>query len=102
MGGLISDSSFKSFTKVPILGDIPILGLAFRHESKERQNANLIIFLTPTIIENDDFQPTRTQFLNTPLPVIPEEKISFLDRGAPKKYGKNSQEEDLGAPVAAP
>lgn len=68
MGGLISDSTQKSYTKVPLLGDIPGLGWAFRKESKAHEKANLIVFVTPTIIEEADFQPTRTEFLNTPMP----------------------------------
>jgi hypothetical protein len=68
MGGLISDTTQKGYTKVPFLGDIPGLGWAFRRESKENSKANLIVFLTPTIIEGDDFQPYRTEFLNTPMP----------------------------------
>jgi type II secretory pathway component GspD/PulD (secretin) len=103
MGGLISDATFKSYTKVPILGDIPVLGWAFRHESKERSKANLIIFLTPTIIEDDDFQPTRTQFLNTSLPTIPEENVSYLDRGKAKPWGKKKLDaDDIGEPSATP
>ena len=103
MGGLISDSTLKSYTKVPLLGDIPVLGWAFRHESKERSKANLIIFLTPTIIESEDFQPTRTQFLNTSLPTVPEENVSYLDRGKPKNWGKKTKaDEDVGDPAATP
>src|SRR6185436_19387301 len=36
LGGLISDASTKGYTKVPLLGDVPVLGLAFRKETKER------------------------------------------------------------------
>lgn len=87
MGGLISDSTFKNFTKVPILGDIPLLGWAFRRESKERSQGNLILFITPTIIEQEDYQPTRTEFLNTPIPEPnPEPKQS--ERGRPKDWSK--------------
>jgi Flp pilus assembly secretin CpaC len=103
MGGLISDATFKSYTKVPLLGDIPLLGWAFRHESKERSKANLIIFLTPTIIEDDDFQPTRTKFLNTSLPTVPEENMSYLDRGKAKPWGKKGKaDDDIGEPSATP
>jgi general secretion pathway protein D len=42
MGGLISDTTQKTFIKVPFLGDIPGLGYAFRKESKAREKANLI------------------------------------------------------------
>ncbi len=83
MGGLISDRTEKGYTKVPFLGDLPALGWAFRKESKNREKANLIIFLTPTIIEDSDFQPHRTEFLNTKLPEPEEEMPKYWDRGKP-------------------
>ncbi|MBI4328073.1 MAG: hypothetical protein HY674_22815 [Chloroflexi bacterium] len=89
MGGLVSDTSSKSYTKVPILGDIPILGLAFRKESKSRSKANLIIFVTPTIVTEADFQPTVTDFLSTPPP--PEnlgKEESFWNSGKPLQLKK--------------
>ena len=63
MGGLVSDSSTVGNTKVPLLGDIPGLGWLFRQESKTQNKKNLIIFITPTIVRDEDFQPTQTDFL---------------------------------------
>ena len=91
MGGLISDSTQKAYTKVPLLGDIPGLGLLFRKESKAREKANLIVFMTPTIIEDYDFQPRRTEFLNTPMPEHDDEMPKFYDRGKP--YTEVKEEE---------
>ena len=65
MGGLVQDSPTASYTKVPVLGDIPGLGWAFRSESKTMTKDNLIIFLTPTIIRDSDFQPATTDFLKS-------------------------------------
>ncbi len=65
MGGLVSDEHTTANTKVPLLGDLPILGMAFRHGSKERNQQNLIVFITPTIVQDSDFHPTTTQFLRT-------------------------------------
>jgi general secretion pathway protein D len=56
MGGLVQDSPTAQYSKVPLLGDIPGLGWAFRSENKTMTKDNLIIFLTPTIIKNTDFQ----------------------------------------------
>jgi type II secretory pathway component GspD/PulD (secretin) len=56
MGGLVQDNPTAQYTKVPLLGDIPGLGWAFRSESKTMVKDNLIIFMTPTIIRNTDFQ----------------------------------------------
>jgi type II secretory pathway component GspD/PulD (secretin) len=65
LGGLNQNQLIKSHTKVPILGDIPILGLAFRKDGKTRFQRNLIIFITPTIVGETDFHPTVSNFLHT-------------------------------------
>jgi len=65
MGGLVQDSPTANYTKVPFLGDIPGLGWAFHSESKALNKDNLIIFLTPTIVQDADFQPTPTTFLQS-------------------------------------
>jgi len=53
---LVQDNPTATYSKVPLLGDIPGLGWAFRSESKNMTKDNLIIFMTPTIIKNSDFQ----------------------------------------------
>jgi type II secretory pathway component GspD/PulD (secretin) len=73
MGGLIQDNPTATYTKVPLLGDIPGLGWAFRSESKSMIKDNLIIFLTPSIIKNSDFQPATSapaEFLQSKSPVM--------------------------------
>ena len=65
MGGLVQDNPVASYTKVPFLGDIPGLGWAFHSESKSMTKDNLLIFLTPTIVRENDFQPAASTFLNS-------------------------------------
>jgi general secretion pathway protein D len=50
IGGLFSDKTINSVTKIPILGDIPILGFFFRSSTKKVVKTNLIIALTPYVI----------------------------------------------------
>ena len=50
IAGLIKDKTDVTSNKVPILGDIPILGQAFRKNSKVKNKTELLIFLTPHII----------------------------------------------------
>jgi type II secretory pathway component GspD/PulD (secretin) len=50
---------------VPILGDIPILGHAFRSENKQLDKDNLLIFITPTIVQDTDFHPSASDFLQS-------------------------------------
>ena len=51
LGGLISENEQKIKDKVPIIGDLPWLGRFFRSESSASQKKNLLIFVTPTIID---------------------------------------------------
>lgn len=92
MGGLLSDSSTKSFSKVPVLGDLPGIGLAFRRDSKTRNKANLLIFVTPTIIKDQDFSPTSTSFLRTPIPEKPDPEYSAWNSGKPYNWTKPKQQ----------
>jgi general secretion pathway protein D len=52
IGGLIDDSRNENETKVPGLGDIPLLGWLFKTQSKGDQKTNLYVFLTPRVIKN--------------------------------------------------
>lgn len=51
LGGLISDSETKTKDKVPFFGDLPLFGRLFRSESNISSKKNLMIFVTPTIID---------------------------------------------------
>jgi general secretion pathway protein D len=50
IGGLMSDKVINTVTKVPLLGDIPILGFFFRNSTKKVVKTNLLIALTPYVI----------------------------------------------------
>jgi len=52
LGGLISEDIQESVNKVPLLGDIPLLGRLFRSSAKSIQRRNLMIFLRPTILRD--------------------------------------------------
>jgi type II secretory pathway component GspD/PulD (secretin) len=92
MGGLISDSSTKKYIKVPVLGDLPGVGLAFRKEDKQKSKQNLIIFITPTILQSFDFQklPSST-FLQSKDNVAIEAKTSAWDSGTPYDWNKSKK-----------
>ena len=51
LGGLLRTDYTKTITKVPVLGDIPIVGAAFRHKDSEDTERELVIFITPHILE---------------------------------------------------
>jgi general secretion pathway protein D len=70
LGGLIAEDNVKSRDKVPVLGDIPVLGRLFRSENSRTVKKNLMIFVTATILdaggkrvhdpENAPYDPTTT------------------------------------------
>lgn len=52
IGGLIEDSWAMGEDKVPVLGDIPVLGAMFRYETRKRTKTNMMVFLRPQIIRD--------------------------------------------------
>jgi general secretion pathway protein D len=54
IGGLVRDSVINAETKIPILGDIPILGALFRQSTKKSTKSNLLLILTPYVIRDQD------------------------------------------------
>ncbi len=50
LGGLMKDSDTVNISKVPFLGDIPVVGWAFKSKANDRTKTNLLIFITPSIV----------------------------------------------------
>ena len=50
IAGLLSEDETETITKVPLLGDIPILGYLFRHTATQVKRSDLLIKITPRII----------------------------------------------------
>jgi len=53
IGGLIRDNVTSGESKVPLLGDIPLLGWLFKYKTSKVEKVNLMIFITPYIIKNE-------------------------------------------------
>jgi Flp pilus assembly secretin CpaC/tetratricopeptide (TPR) repeat protein len=51
LGGLLAEDVNKIKDKVPVLGDLPLVGRFFRSESAQTRRKNLVIFVTPTIVD---------------------------------------------------
>ncbi len=52
IGGLIQDTVIDGVQKVPVLGDIPVIGSLFRYKTRSRAKTNLMIFLRPTLVRD--------------------------------------------------
>jgi len=84
IGGLIGDQFAESETKVPILGDIPLLGWLFKSRKTQRERTNLFVFLTPHVINNKaDAQKIYKQ---------KKEEIGEVEKGSIKMYKTNNDE----------
>jgi len=77
IGGLIKNNETDNTSKIPILGEIPILGWLFKYKKKTNEKTNLLVFLTPKIVRNhkalskitkekrNDMERDRANFSNT-------------------------------------
>ena len=54
IGGMIQEEETKTVRKIPVLGDLPVIGAAFRSTVTEKTKSELVIMLTPKIINDDD------------------------------------------------
>jgi len=94
LGGLVRDGTKKGSTKIPVLGDIPFLGYAFRNDKKEREQSNLLIFITPTIVQDSDFQPNAeaAEFLKSSADTPQDKAWTAWDDGKPWDWSKGGDE----------
>ena len=94
IGGLIEDTITNNESKVPVLGDIPLLGWLFKNQSEENTKTNLYIFLTPRVIKNPAEAATIYQQKREHFDTIKEGSIKFYEKhpGEPEKTRENIPE----------
>ncbi|WP_413578351.1 type II secretion system secretin GspD [Bdellovibrio sp. HCB290] len=81
LGGLIKEDDIESVVKVPLLGDIPILGWLFKSRDIKKTKTNMVSFLTPKIVRNSD---DMSQVVSKRL----DERIDFIKgQGGKDPYG---------------
>jgi general secretion pathway protein D len=54
IGGLIRDDTVKNVKKVPLLGDLPLVGALFQSQSHHTQKTNLLLFITPQLMSTQE------------------------------------------------
>ncbi|HPF04435.1 MAG TPA: secretin N-terminal domain-containing protein [Spirochaetota bacterium] len=74
VGGLIRSSKKETEYKVPILGDIPLLGWFFKNKSKEDEKTNLLVFITPRVVTDPEKIKKITEEKEQAIKKIQEEK----------------------------
>ena len=72
LGGIITDSSSIVENKIPILGDIPILGFLFKSEQRLSEKTELMLFLTPHIIDSSKEAGEKVRKMNQKIENIKE------------------------------
>jgi general secretion pathway protein D len=90
LGGVIEDQSSETSDGIPILKDIPLLGVLFRNTEKTQRKTNLYFFLTPYILDDPDFADLAELTLQRKLDAskyIGDERLKIIDR---KWQGKSS------------
>jgi general secretion pathway protein D len=85
IGGLIDDASTRNDTKVPALGDIPVLGWLFRKRTETNEKTNLYIFLTPRVIKSPAEAQEILKDKRGEAGAVKEGKIKLYEQTAPLK-----------------
>ena len=84
IGGLMQDSVNTSNTRVPFLGDIPVLGYLFKTKDRNKMKTNLVILLTPHIVvSEEDIARVREQ--------VHKDYDHFIEETMGKKYPKHEE-----------
>lgn len=86
LGGLMKEQDIETISKVPLLGDIPILGWLFKSRSIQKDKTNMVVFLTPKIVKNS---AQSNQILSKTL----DDRIDFIkQQGGRDPFGKKMDE----------
>ncbi len=88
IGGLLRTDVSDTFTKVPVLGDIPGLGALFRSKSLDKIKRNLLIFLTPTVVTADAKTGAASTGYERYSDGLPNDEIYTNDKWMPKDNAK--------------
>jgi general secretion pathway protein D len=80
IGGLIDDSTTVNENKVPVLGNIPLLGWLFKNKSEENIKTNLYIFITPRVIKNPEEAARIYEGKKENIDTIKEGSIKFYEK----------------------
>jgi hypothetical protein len=98
LGGMITSNESSEERKVPLLGDLPIVGQLFRHDLKRSRRSELLIFLTPRIVHNDE----EAEMIKE----IEAQRINFIEAEAELMhgplYGVPAPAQGPGGPVMLP
>lgn len=81
LGGLLDDFSKEQVSKVPLLGDIPLVGQLFRYTSTEKTKRNLMVFIRPTIIRDDNVYRSLSKDKYTRYQAEQRERIDKQSKG---------------------
>ncbi len=85
IGGLIDESLSKEVGRVPCLGDIPVLGNAFKSQSSGSEKTNLFVFLTPRVVKNTLEAKEIYQNKKDEMDELHKQEIKLYDEDAPMK-----------------
>lgn len=84
IGGLIRNDTSQTLTKLPILGDLPVVGALFRHKSRDKdRQRELLVFITPHIVNEAEPKTNMAKVKDTvSLPIREQGEVSVIDRHA--------------------
>ena len=92
IGGLIDENTVASESKVPLLGDIPVLGWLFKYRKERNEKTNLYIFLTPHVINRPEEAVSMHDKKRNYLDEIKEGSIKLFDEKNLLRFGPTADD----------
>jgi general secretion pathway protein D len=114
LGGLVSNSKINNKSKVPILGEIPLIGVFFQYRKDENTRNEILVFITPYVLDTPEEIEERVERRKNAMSMSPnwppasDSKMAKKARGEPdrkteeSKMGDGKSEEKVSAEASSP
>lgn len=85
IGGMLSSDVSRSMDKMPLLGDLPLVGNLFKNKSTSTERKEIVILITPTLISDNEYQPPVSDIMRDTLQR--DQKGANYGQTTPKSFG---------------
>lgn len=94
LGGIMRSTVSSTVKKIPLLGDIPILGNLFRSTSKNNQKTELLVFMTPRVVRNPEEASSITDQQKSDLSKQTQKQLGTVIKPKPEQKSDDTKKDD--------
>lgn len=89
IGGLIYEKEVKTVSKIPVLGNIPVVGWAFKKQKKEKADQEILVFVTPTVFGKKEKEEMAKELIS----FEEKEGVEIIEKGEKEKAFEEIEKE---------